>query len=65
MTVLRKLGPVLGGPVVGMAAGVGPLVALCSAGAVASLLKVARAEGESSAPPGAAARSPGRESGER
>ena len=40
----RKLGPFLGGPVVGMAAGVGPLLALCSAGAVASLLKVVRAD---------------------
>ena len=41
----RKLAPVLGGAVVGMAAGVGPLLAVCSAGAVASLLKVLRAQG--------------------
>jgi len=41
----RKLAPVLGGAVVGMAAGVGPLLAVCSAGTLASLLKVRRAEG--------------------
>jgi len=41
----RKLAPVLGGAVVGMAAGVGPLLAVCSAGAAASLLKVLRADG--------------------
>jgi hypothetical protein len=45
----RKLAPILGGPLVGMAAGVGPLLALCSAGTVVSLLKVVRADGHRAA----------------
>ncbi len=44
----RKLAPVFGG-VVGMAAAVGPLLALCSAGTVAALLKVVRADGREGA----------------
>ncbi len=39
----RQLAPTLGGPVLGMAGGVGPLVAVCAVGAARPLLRAARA----------------------
>ena len=41
----KKLAPVLGGTAPGMAAGVGPLIAVCSVGAVVSLLRM-RGDGQ-------------------
>ena len=54
----RKLAPLLGGPLLGLAASLGPLLALCSAGTVASLLKVRRAGGGEGADESAEAPNP-------
>ena len=46
----KKLAPVLGGTAPGMAAGVGPLIAVCSLGAVVSLVRMRKVD--ESGPPG-------------